>query len=386
MNRLRPLALAWALLQAPGVAAQASKAKKAPKRDHLAEALDQPGDGAGGRVVSKWDAMDRAFKGLDTARARNMAGAVMYAMDGLTRQGANALDQQTQARTLLAQIAGEISALILRRDSQLAEYRLGLFCGGCGKTKSVLLAQGDEFPHPGQKIVQPTEAELRAKALELQAPIDRKEQEATKLRAKERDCRAILEELAEQLQFGLWLWQTAITFEHNRILQEGELRASQSQEEARHAESRRSQAFIASTQAKDPGARKQAEAKLREARAQVQAAVAQKAADRAWEQTTLSRAAQTRDSELARLTEFLERGRLPTRIPLLATYTPSSEQGAHHALGGNFKMGRLRSAGATFAAQEETSLASVDQFIGEFRGSAPGRTPIPRPKPTPKRR
>lgn len=42
------------------------------------------------------------------------------------------------------------------------EYEQGLFCSGCGKTRSYLLARREPFPHPGERPVRATDEQLDA--------------------------------------------------------------------------------------------------------------------------------------------------------------------------------------------------------------------------------
>lgn len=65
----------------------------------------------------------------------------------------------------------------------LAEMKKGLFCSGCGQTRSQILAKGEQFPHPGQHIVAASKEQLRQKTNELNGQLDQLNGEQRRLEA-----------------------------------------------------------------------------------------------------------------------------------------------------------------------------------------------------------
>lgn len=54
----------------------------------------------------------------------------------------------------------EANKLDRQYRSARREYEEGLFCSGCGQTRSQLLAKGERFPHPGETAVPATQKQL----------------------------------------------------------------------------------------------------------------------------------------------------------------------------------------------------------------------------------
>ncbi|WP_304351305.1 hypothetical protein [Comamonas testosteroni] len=104
----------------------------------------------------------------DTARYQQEDASQRRQLRALLDQGPPTAAQERQ----LGEFRSELSRERAQRDIKLADYRAGLFCSGCGKTKTEILAKGEEFPHRGQSIVRLGEEELREKERDLQAPID----------------------------------------------------------------------------------------------------------------------------------------------------------------------------------------------------------------------
>jgi len=99
------------------------------------------------------------------------------------RQQANRLQQkinqmQSQGPPGLAELDRKIG----EQQSQLRqamgdkitgmeEMRSGFFCSGCGRTRTEILAMGDQFPHPGQHVVNATPEQLEEKEKEFDQKI-----------------------------------------------------------------------------------------------------------------------------------------------------------------------------------------------------------------------
>ena len=145
--------------------------------------------------------------------ARSMAESVTGSLDTLINAAVGLVNE-------IAKLDGEARELELKlrnlkeiMNSKLEEFRSGLFCSGCDKTKSEILAKGEQFPHPGQKIVRPTPEQIAKKTRELQAPIDNAERDMRTNRARHAKVRPERDEAVQQIIHGLNLWRTSISFE-----------------------------------------------------------------------------------------------------------------------------------------------------------------------------
>ena len=94
-----------------------------------------------------------------------------------------------------------------RRLAELRDLREGLYCGGCGRTKTDLLSHGEQFPHPGQQALQraATPDELAKKSAEF----DREE-------ANLRERIALLEQQRESRRDA---WQQRIQAGRDKLAQ-----------------------------------------------------------------------------------------------------------------------------------------------------------------------
>lgn len=115
---------------------------------------------------------------------------------------------------------------------QLAEYRNGLFCSGCNRTKSDIERSGDRFPHAGQRIIQPTPEQIAAKERELKRPVDSTARELEAAQARRKRCLDEREQVLLQIDAGLALWRTSLSFEQTALLMDAQ------QDEARYRSDR----------------------------------------------------------------------------------------------------------------------------------------------------
>lgn len=67
----------------------------------------------------------------------------------------------------VAETNKKLAALKAERRTAIAEMIQGLFCSGCNRTRSDILSKGEQFPHPGQKIIKATQAQINAKVAEF---------------------------------------------------------------------------------------------------------------------------------------------------------------------------------------------------------------------------
>lgn len=152
--------------------------------------------------------------------ARTMSNDVTSALLSLVRAYGSIANQIGDLQKRQRELAEKLAAAVRDKAAKLAEYRDGQFCSGCQQTRSEILAKGEQFPHPGQRIIKPTEEQIARKERELQAGIDRLAEELKKAKAKLAELDPQLTEIKTQLFAGMGLWRTANVFERRLIRQE----------------------------------------------------------------------------------------------------------------------------------------------------------------------
>jgi hypothetical protein len=75
--------------------------------------------------------------------------------------------------TRAMKIIAEIRQKAAEKERKLAEMREGQFCSGCGQTRSEILAKGEQFPHPFQRIIAATPEQLANAARQFDDEIKR---------------------------------------------------------------------------------------------------------------------------------------------------------------------------------------------------------------------
>lgn len=161
----------------------------------------------GGNRKDAWKAAQSTIN-----EAIQMTDRITRSLDTLTSVAATAAATHERLTAELRRLSAEIAKLTAEKDRLLEEYRNGLFCSGCQQTKSQILAKGDTFPHPGQTIIRPTQAQIDAKERDLQEPIDRAERSANAGK-KTLDEATNKQALAfDQIRQGVALWRTSVTY------------------------------------------------------------------------------------------------------------------------------------------------------------------------------
>ncbi len=338
------------------------------------------------RQQDAWAAAQQAIQ-----NARHMAERITSSLDGLTQQTARALAARERLRQELRKLADEIARLTSERDRLLEEYRSGLFCSGCGKTKSQILAQGDTFPHPGQSIVRPTPEQIARKERELQAPIDRAQRQSE---ASEKDLKensATADAGIDQIRAGVALWRTAVTYwsgSVHRGLRERHQELQQAVAEfqaALQAELRRQSAAAPA----DPQASQAEAAVWRRLLEQQQAEIAAFQADS--RKTSLQLSQQRRDQQ-GTIATHIRRDPLGTSLLAVAVVdAPISPGESPYILGERYLLGRIPKPPAPNAPTPPPEvLANVSAFIAEFKASrlvvpasTPPDMPLAQPGPPP---
>ena len=175
-------------------------------------------DQLGAKVVRNAGArVQRESKFKPPGYARAMASSVTRSLLGLIDAAVALQSEIGRLEAEESRLRGKLQSLEAEKDAKLEEYRQGLFCSGCNRTKSEILARGEQFPHPGQHIVRPTPEQIAAKERELQAPIDKTDAALREVIDKLDKARAWLGEAKIQIRAGLALWRTSVIFESDLI-------------------------------------------------------------------------------------------------------------------------------------------------------------------------
>ncbi|MFN3473057.1 MAG: hypothetical protein ACK4ZW_03325 [Blastomonas sp.] len=149
-----------------------------------------------------------------------MASSVTSAILTLVRAYGSVADQIGKLQTEDRQLTDKLNAAIRDKAAKLDEYRQGLFCSGCGKTKSEILSRGEQFPHSGQTIIKPTPEQIAAKERELQQVIDQLAKQLSDTKAKLAKLSPDIDAIRNQLFEGMGLWRTATSMERGILRQE----------------------------------------------------------------------------------------------------------------------------------------------------------------------
>jgi hypothetical protein len=96
--------------------------------------------------------IDQASSGWKTESA---------AIRGLLRKLKALADRLERLEQDVAKGRRSLRDLIAEKERALDEMRRGQFCSGCGQTKSAILAQGETFPHSGQREIPASPEQLK---------------------------------------------------------------------------------------------------------------------------------------------------------------------------------------------------------------------------------
>ena len=299
--------------------------------------------------------------GAHIERAIGMSSSVTASLDSLTREVARILGSIEQLRGKASSLSGEISTLKDRRQSLLEEYRNGLFCSGCGQTKSQILAKGEKFPHPGQRVIEPTPEQIKAKDRELQSPID---DAVRRLGQVEKDLKKNEDQSLvglEQIRLGILFWRTASSYA--RLSQAGgaELSLKQLDMQAQGMEANLASSRQLLRTARTDPEREQARREMQS----WQRLLAKNKADAEELQgrigTSSARVSDSVGGELRRIQGFVNRGELLARVggPSESLVFPSAPE---FGMGVTYLMGRLPEPGVP-----PSPLQSVRSFASDFQ-------------------
>lgn len=282
-----------------------------------------------------------------------MSASIARSLDGLTRDTEKALEQSEVLQKKVSELVGEVETLKRRKESLLEEYRSGLFCSGCGQTRSQILAKGEKFPHSGQTIIRPTAEQIAAKERELQAPIDSAQRRLDDTRKSLDEQRKRGEAGLEQIRLGGRLWRTASSYWDFAWGRAVHLR--QQEDKRKQDDARRSLDRATGLARVRPDSREEVQTwtrLLEKMKEQSRTASAETAA-----RTNEARARIAQEN--ANILEYIKRGRLFARAvgpPGVPIYPSASD----HEMGHLYQMGSIPP--STY-----TPLSSVSQFLGDYR-------------------
>lgn len=342
-RRRRLLALALGCLCSPAatVTAQDRQGLNVPSRNPLSEVTQGIGSGSG------------------------MAESVMSALRGLTQLAMNTATKLAREEGTAAKLSAELARLVEDKSRLMGEYRSGMFCSGCGQTRSQILAKGETFPHSGQVIVRPTPEQIARKEAELDAEVDRKRKAWAGADEEVQRTRGFKSRLELQLTEGNRLWNTALSLANGLRLQAGlatqAMFAPELSEISKAIEAAENQL----RRATEPAAQKVAQEEV-ELLKRVRAALLNRLAE-------LDRQLALAEEKFGLLRRSHE-GSWQTWIPQLTSrqfscmcsvsFSPNASDTPATALGLNFLMGSVPTAdGAAFI----TPIGSVSGFLAEFR-------------------
>lgn len=139
------------------------------------------------------------------------ASSSLAAIESLSADAQRLSNEIAKSDARLQDLANQLSSLKVDKERTLEEYREGLFCSGCGKTRSEILATGQQFPHPGQSVVRATQQQLDNKAQEFDQKIAGVEREIAALAQTQADRRRRHADLVgQQLPGHVIAWRDAM--------------------------------------------------------------------------------------------------------------------------------------------------------------------------------
>ena len=151
--------------------------------------------------------------------ARGMAESIVGALVRLVNAFALTSNRLTDLTEREKRLGAEIDAKIKNKEADLEEYRQGLFCSGCGQTRSQILAKGEQFPHSGQTIIKATPDQIARRERELDEGIQRLRDQLRKVGDDKKPLDGDLTRIRKEIFEGGNLWYTAVTYEDALIKQ-----------------------------------------------------------------------------------------------------------------------------------------------------------------------
>ena len=284
---------------------------------------------------------------------RTMSESVVNSLDGLTSAAASRVAEVDRLDKLSRDLQEKLSRARAAMEEAMADYRAGLFCSGCGKTKTEILRVGDTFPHPGQQIIRATQPQINSKEREMQNPIDTALRDLKDAQDRRRKAAAERDEAMVQIDAGLALWNTSMAFERQAI----DLQRQQA-ERAYSADRAAMDKALFQVSGSTPAVEKRRD-QIRNARLELEKRRRARHVEfDGWD----ARATSSASDQQARLDNFLGRPPLQKMLSAMATivtYVPVGS--SFNDLGGMYRMGDF-----SIARRDET-LPPVESFIKDFR-------------------
>lgn len=162
---------------------------------------------------------------------RSMGERTASAIADLCRRATELVAQRDKLRDEIASLVAKRQQLVAAKEAEMEDYRNGLFCSGCNRTKRDIISSGDTFPHPGQRIIAPTPEQIARKDAELQRPIDRASTELDKQRKEVDLLDAMRNDAQDQVKHGISLWEASVGYERALIWRETDKRLGKLQAE-----------------------------------------------------------------------------------------------------------------------------------------------------------
>ena len=312
-------------------------------------------------------------------QGRGMAVTTVSSLETLTRAGADLEAQGARLQRQLKELGERLNKLTTYMAEQLEEYRNGLFCSGCNRTKSDIERGGDRFPHPGQSIIQPTPEQIAAKERELKRPVDSTARELQAADTKRKRQLSEREQVLLQIDAGLALWRTSLSSEQMALLMDAQQDEARYRAERAKAEEQVNKLTMAASRATlqaaassgKPGA-ETAAALARELKAELafwQQALRELEQRRANEQRLaqrdLAKATGEAQNESEQLNGYLQRDGLRQVLSAVATPALMAPSTGFNDLGGMYRLGNHD------PARHDEVLPSVKDFVTRFQGLPP---------------
>lgn len=298
--------------------------------------------------------------------ARGMAASIVSSFDGFTNAVSKLTAKLKSLNEREKKILEELGLLKAQYAEKMEEYRQGLFCSGCGKTRSEILARGETFPHSGQTILRPTPQQIAAKERELQAPIDRLEKELKEVRESKRKVDEEMAEARRQAEAGLRLWRTAISFEANLWwADEGDARAEHGAER-KQAKDQSEKLKVEVLKVKDEDARRAIQRDLDMWDGIVRRLDSRRDSEFRLFQSNIKTASANSFRERDRLDYYLRRDGVSDVVATLVSMAVQFPTSSFDFLGGAYRMGDFQ------PSNKDNILPSVRTFITKFAETPQG--------------
>lgn len=314
--------------------------------------------------------------GRQPSFARDMAASVVANLDSLTTRGAALLQERAKRQSDLEDLDSKRRELIRNKDDEMEDYRRGLFCSGCNRTKRDIESKEGvgRFPHTGERIIKPTQEQIDAKERALQAPIDRAAAEMVQGERRIKEMKAFIDEVLDQIDVGIQLWSVAVQFEGRLIhrLEREHIAANRTAKQkieprldVLNAELRR----LENAQPRDNQRIATALADRKSWQVALERLGDERRARRRQHGDLLMQADLTARDEAARINGFVVRGSLSLYLSPMAVASMTNLFGTGLNRAGDFRLGE------STPERRGDTVASVQEFVQNFVRTSSERSP-----------